>query len=265
MAKLPIISETHLDAICRDLVDDVSHKQVTNLLHDCHIEEHNGGPRWERMLLALSYRQQQDRCSNNVIAFIATVLHPSRFLDKSEEYSELRRKINFHLSFYAVAIGEDGKPRKVKKANTLSEAEERANELRTELGRRSIHAEVIKFCRPELLKQNYFHCVFEASKSLAQNIRDKTGLTGDGAEIVDKAFSVKNAILAINSLVTDTERSEQKGFANLLRGIFGVFRNVPAHAPKIHWAVNKQDAMDALTIISYAYRRLDEAILVPRV
>jgi hypothetical protein len=37
---------------------------------------------------------------------------------------------------------------------------------------------------------------------------------------------------------------------------------VLAHAPKISWAVNRTDAMDALTILSYIHRRLDDAIVV---
>jgi uncharacterized protein (TIGR02391 family) len=60
-----------------------------------------------------------------------------------------------------------------------------------------------------------------------------------------------------------SEQSEQKGFANLLKGVFGTFRNVLAHAPKISWAFNRIDAMDALTILSYTHRRLDEATVVP--
>jgi uncharacterized protein (TIGR02391 family) len=131
------------------------------------------------------------------------------------------------------------------------------------LQRRSVHADVLRFCQPEFLQQNYFHCVLEASKSLAQKIRDRTGLTGDGAKIVEEAFGAPR--LALNSLQTESEKMEQKGFSNLLKGIFGLFRNTTAHAPKIHWAVDRQEAMDALTIISYAHRRLDAAIAVPEV
>ncbi|HEY2975864.1 MAG TPA: TIGR02391 family protein [Pyrinomonadaceae bacterium] len=128
---------------------------------------------------------------------------------------------------------------------------------------RKVHPDVLRFCRPELLQENYFHAVFEATKSVAQKIRDKTGLTGDGAEIVDRAFGVGNPLLAINTLQTETEQSEQKGFANLLKGVFGTFRNVTGHAPKIFWPISEQDALDILSIISYLHRRLDAAVRVP--
>jgi uncharacterized protein (TIGR02391 family) len=254
MPPLPKLRESHLREICNALGDAATHREFSILFRECGVEEKGGSPKWERMLLALAARQQQDGCGNNVVNFISAVVHPARFRDLREQYAEIRANVNYCLAFYGIAIGEDGKARPAEKAQTLSEAEERASELRAELRNRFVQDDVMRFCRAELLDQNYFHCVLEASKSLAQKIRDKTGLQGDGAELVDAVFSVKNPILAINSLETEPERSEQKGVANLLKGIFGIFRNVPAHAPKIHWAVNKRDALDALTIISYAHR-----------
>lgn len=264
MPAIKRLTRTHLEAICRVLVDAVSHREVAALMQDCAIEEKGGGPRWERMLLALAARQDQDGCANNVFAFVQAVLSPVRFVGRSEQFAEVRSTVNAHLAFCGIEIGEDGKARPVQKARTLSEAEERANELRAELQRRRVHEDVLRFCQPEFLQQNYFHCVLEASKSLAQKIRDRTGLTGDGAEIVDATFSLKAPMLALNLLQTESEQKEQSGFSNLLKGIFGVFRNPTAHAPKIHWAVNRQDAVDALTIISYAHRRVDDAVTVPR-
>ena len=151
-----------------------------------------------------------------------------------------------------------GEPRgiRISTAATISEAQQRANELQAELLHRSVHSDVLKFCKAELLQDNYFHCVLEATKSVAQKIRDKTGIQNDGAGLVDQAFSIRAPVLALNTLQTESEQSEQKGFAK--------FRNVTAHAPKIHWAVNRNDAMDALTILSYIHRRLDKVAIVPR-
>ena len=126
-----------------------------------------------------------------------------------------------------------------------------------------MHPDVLQFCRAELLHENYFHAVFEAAKSVAQKVRDRTGLTGGGADIVDKAFGLSSPLLAINTLRTETEQSEQKGFANLLKGMFGTFRNVTAHAPKVTWPIPEQDALDLLSLVSYMHRRLDAAAQVP--
>ena len=98
---------------------------------------------------------------------------------------------------------------------------------------------------------------------MAQKVRDLTGIEKDGSQLVDQAFAVASPRLALNTLRTESERSEQIGFASLLKGVFGTFRNVTAHAPRIAWAVNRADALDALTILSYIHRRLDEAVVVP--
>jgi uncharacterized protein (TIGR02391 family) len=227
-------------------------------------QEKGGTPKWERMLLALSERQKRDRCGNNVFRFLLAILHPARFQNRNQEFEAFRLTANYQLSFYGLSIDEKGRARQVEAATTISEATQRANELRSELTHRNVHADVLRFCKAELLQENYFHCVLEATKSVAQKIRDMTGLEGDGGAIVDQAFSIKTPMLALNTLQSESEQSEQKGFANLLKGVFGTFRNVLAHAPKITWGVNRTDAMDALTILSYIHRRLDEAVVVPR-
>ncbi len=264
MATFPSLSETTLDALCHSLADAASHKELTVIFTQCGIEERGGTPKWERMLLALIERQKRDQCGNNVFRFLFTILHPARFQNRHEAFEDFRVNANYQLAFYGLSIDEKGNAKQVSEATTISEATQRANELRAELTHRSVHFDVLRFCKEELLQENYFHCVLEATKSVAQKLRDKTGIEGDGASIVDQVFSVKSPLLALNSLRSDSEQSEQKGFANLLKGVFGTFRNVLAHAPKINWAVNRTDAMDALTILSYLHRRIDDAFVVPQ-
>jgi uncharacterized protein (TIGR02391 family) len=65
--------------------------------------------------------------------------------------------------------------------------------------------------------------------------------------------------VAINDLLTDSQRSEQSGFSNLVKGTFGMFRNATAHEARILWAMSKEDAEDLLSLASLIYRRLDGA------
>jgi len=51
---------------------------------------------------------------------------------------------------------------------------------------------VLHFCRAELLQQNYFHAVLEASKSVADKLRALVGVTGDGSLLVDATCSVSS-------------------------------------------------------------------------
>ncbi len=55
------------------------------------------------------------------------------------------------LIFCGYFVGEDGKLSRQQAARTLDEAEERADKLRTELRRRGVHPEVLKFCRAQQL------------------------------------------------------------------------------------------------------------------
>lgn len=143
----------------------------------------------------------------------------------------------------------------------------RAGRLKAELLKRSVHPDVLRFCRAELLQDNYFHAVLEATKSVADKIRAKTGLTGDSAELADQALAIGKTgmpFLAFNSLRTDSEQSEQKGLLNSMKGMFGTFRNPTAHAPKVSWNMTEQDALDLLTMASFLHRRLDGAVRTPR-
>lgn len=120
-----------------------------------------------------------------------------------------------------------------------------------------MHEEVLNYCRAELLDENYFHAVFEATKGVAERIRLMSGLKSDGADLITKAFMGLHPILTLGPLNTESEKSEQRGFANLLIGLFGAVRNPLAHAPKTNWSMSEQDALDILTLVSLIHRKLD--------
>jgi uncharacterized protein (TIGR02391 family) len=257
-------SERQIEQIARVLEGAATHAQLSDLFRQSGIEVHGGTPKWERIKLALEFRQQRDACGNNVAHFIQMALDPVRFVGRHDEFEGLRHRLNEVLAFAGLHLGENGKLRPTATADTLGEAQERAGRLRAELIRRKVHADVLQFCRAELLQENYFHAVLEATKSVAEKIRQRTGVTGNGADLVDPVYKVSGPLLAINTLQTDTEQSEQKGFANLLKGTFGTFRNVTAHGPKLTWPMSEEDALDLLSLVSYLHRRLDAAALVRR-
>jgi uncharacterized protein (TIGR02391 family) len=96
-------------------------------------------------------------------------------------------------------------------------------------------------------------------KKYRLKIQGRTGLNLDGADLIDRAFGGDQPLLAINGVKTLSDRSEQKGFVNVLKGLFGLFRSPMAHEARTRWAVDKRDAEEALTLISLAHRRLDGA------
>lgn len=199
-----------------------------------------------------------------VVQLLQEAMDPVRYRGSRDQFEERRHELNVTLAFAGIRIRTDGKLEPVPAATTLSEAQQRASKLRAELARRGIAGDVLKFCRPELLEGNYFHAVFEATKSVAQKLRDRTGLALDGQALVEEALSIKNGrtpMLAWNRLANDTDRSEHRGVALLISGTFAYFRNLPAHVPKIGFRqVTEDDALELLTIVSFLHRRLDEAV-----
>lgn len=205
----------------------------------------------------------QDR--RHILAFIRFAMKPEQYARDSGRYEPMRANLNRALAFCGLAVEDSGALVPVERVQTLTEAQRRADELRTDLELRKVHPDVLLFCKEELLKDNYFHAVLEATKSVADKLRAKTGLADDGAPLVDRSLAGDIPLLAINQLSTESEKSEQRGFANLVKGIFGMFRNTTAHAPKIKWAVNKEDAEEVFTLLSLVHKRVDAAQILPRV
>lgn len=271
MAAISKFSDAQLQRICDVLGDTTSGltgSEIGRFLGALGIDDPSPTmTKRHRLYEALRSRQDRDGCGNLVIAFVQRAMDPVLYTNSMEYFETKRQNLNQILAFCGYAVGEDGQVRAQAAVRTLSEAEEKAGRLRAELRRRGVHADVLAFCRSELLQQNYFHAVFEATKSVADKIRSKSGLKGDGAALIDQALGIGSAampFLAFNSLQSETERSEHNGLIGIMKGMFSAFRNVTAHAPKVSWAVEEQDALDLLTIASFLHRRLDAAVRTPR-
>ena len=199
-----------------------------------------------------------------VLAFIRFAMKPEQYARTPERYEPMRVNLNRALAFVGLAVEESGKLVQVEQVLTLPDAQRRANELRSDLELRKVHPDVLKFCKEELVKLNYFHAVLEATKSVADKLRRKSGLTDDGATLVDRTLGGDRPIISINALSDETEKSEQRGFVNLVKGAFGMFRNTTAHAPKISWAIDKDDAEEVFTLLSMIHKRIDASqVVVP--
>ncbi len=261
--KFPIATIESIAKVLGDTEKGFSGTQITNLFAECDIEDTSGeSTKWKRIHASLCNRQTQDRCANNIVNLMQHAMSPQRYINDSESFDHRRHELNKAISFEGLSVGEDGKVIALNsKATTLSEAEERASGLRDKLKKREVHKDVLICCKAEWLVNDYFHAVHEATKSVFQKIRDRTDLTSDGAALVDEAFAFKKQVphLAINILATESEISEQLGFMNLLKGVFGTFRNPTSHELRIKWEMNEEDALDILSMVSLIHRRIDSA------
>jgi uncharacterized protein (TIGR02391 family) len=220
--------------------------------------------KWRRVHETLLGHQQASKSNEVVVRFIEFCLHPGQFVDSPATFSRIQGELNERLSFEGIHLNDQGKVVPGKRANTLSEAAQIADSLVAELRHRNVHPKVLAFSDRELLQKDLFHGVHEATKSIFERLRQATTETTDGAELIDALFGLGNGfpVIAINNCDTDSEKSEHKGFANLIRGAAGIWRNTTAHDPRAVSDVTRLEILDALATLSYIHRRLDTAVNV---
>lgn len=260
MSAVPPFANAQCEALARHLGECGSGTDITRAFQTCGLRDISGdSTKWKRLYSVFLNIQVTDRSANRILAFIQTYLAPARFVDRSADFEVYREGLNMRLAFAGLEYGPDGQFRAQQVARTLSEAEARVRTIQSKFRDRRMHHEVVKYCRAELMHDNYFHAVFEATKGLAHRIRKMSGVELDGAALVDKGFSVERPVLAFNALSTETEKSEHKGFAALLKGCFAAVRNPLAHEPKILWD-GEDDAADYLSLVSLLHRTLDDCV-----
>lgn len=264
---MALFSQDQLEAIAAALGNTdggLSGPEIKHLLASSRMMD--PGPLTKRIRIYNAFAESQNTRHDrtHVLAFIRQAMKPARYSQEPGRYEPLRTLLNQALAFAGLAVDQAGGLHDVDAVHTLPEAAMRARELRADLEGRRVHPDVLRFCRAELLADNYFHAVQEAVKSVADKMRSRTGLSEDGAALVDRALSGDRPLLAINPLSTPSEKSEQSGFANLIRGTFGMFRNPTAHEARVHWNMSKEDAEDLLTVASLIHRRLDQAVMLSR-
>lgn len=202
---------------------------------------------------------------DRIVRFIEIVMDPTNYtkMEKRGQYQFILEELNKILLLLGCEINPSGKLTEKVKATTLEEVDRRVNSLKKKLYDRNIHSEVTKYCIKDYLRKDYFDAVFEATKGLAERVREISGLNSDGNELFQSAFATKDPYIVLNMLATESEKNEYNGLKELLMSLFHLVRNPMAHTPKINWKQNENEALDILTIISFAHKYLDKCYKNP--
>ena len=245
-----------------DTSEGLTGQEIEHLLATARIADHSPTEsKWKRLYNAFALNINELGHRRHVLAFIRFSMKPERYIENPGKFEAMRARLNTALAFAGLAVQANGELVSVQQASTLSEAAARARALRDGLELRRAHADVLRYCQAELVADNYFHAVLEATKSIAAKLRARTHIDLDGAALVDVTLSGEHPPLRINSFKTESERSEQRGFATLVKGVFSMFRNPTAHEARALWAMDQDDAEDLLSMVSLIHRRLDGATL----
>jgi uncharacterized protein (TIGR02391 family) len=96
--------------------------------------------------------------------------------------------------------------------------------------------------------QIYTSAILDAIHYMSSILRERANVDGDGVSLVGQALGGDNPRLRINKFQTETEKTEQKGFEQLLRGIYQGIRN-----PRSHEQHEDSEAVADATILFIDY------------
>lgn len=249
--------------VLADTKDGLTGRQIGDLLLRLRMDDPlPTASKADRLTEAFVARQNVDQEPRRIVTFIVQAMEPVRYRDCPELFTLRQDKLNERLAFVGLHLNDEGQVHMGARAKTLDEATRVATSLRDELRRRDAHPEVLRYCSVEVLKKAHFHACLEATKSVFDRLRTITGTPGDGAALVDNVLALGKSgtpLLAINALNSQTEKDEQTGLANLVKGLSGLFRNPTAHDPRLTREVSEAELLEAITIVSMVHRRLDGA------
>jgi uncharacterized protein (TIGR02391 family) len=91
-------------------------------------------------------------------------------------------------------------------------------------------------------------------------IRARTGLAKDGAALASEALSLDRPRLILSELDTDSGRNDQKGFMQIIQGMYLGIRNPKAHS--LTHDIDEHKAAQYLIFTSLIIRRIADATVV---
>ncbi|MFV9440403.1 hypothetical protein ACNUIP_09050 [Pseudomonas aeruginosa] len=155
--RIDPFSSQHLEAACRVLADTergLSGTQIERLLQEIEVADTSPGiTKWKRLFNALAGAQNWHQIGNHLIMFINRAMNPVNYARDPATFTWRRDELNVVLAFSGFYVREDGKVGHADKATTLDAARARAGRLKAALESRVVHAEVLNYCRAELLDE----------------------------------------------------------------------------------------------------------------
>jgi uncharacterized protein (TIGR02391 family) len=104
---------------------------------------------------------------------------------------------------------------------------------------------------------HYARAVEEAYKCINNTVKAKSGLSADGQDLMNQAFSIKNPVLKLNALETESQRDEQLGYMLSLGGCMTGIRNPRAHEHQLWDSPNV--ALEMLAWANHLMRIINKA------
>lgn len=257
-----------VENISRIIAEELTGSSITTMFQHLRFVDYDvtkgfTNTKWRRINESTLEKCLESKSAKPLFKVIEYVSKPSNYVHSPQSWNSLRHSINSVLIFKGYELKDDGKIHSTKTVTTFTEAQNRLKSLNEEINSLNLHFEVTKYCTEELLKENYFHAVFEASKGLFDRVRLLSGLTHDGQTLIDKSFDFKKQPLIMiegNSLSTQDEKNQYFGLINAIKTCLYLYRNHQAHIPKIYDELSLNDAIRGLMLVSLCHELLDHCV-----
>lgn len=129
---------------------------------------------------------------------------------------------------------------------------------------RHLHQKIRDRVKTYYEHKQYGHAASQGVQIFCEVIRNLTGLTEDGTDLVNSVFGSKPfsnpPLLQLNDLSDDSKKGIQEGQGHFSRGVIAGFRNPISHAPmdsSVPAVFSELDCLDILSLVSYLVTRLD--------
>ena len=107
------------------------------------------------------------------------------------------------------------------------------------------------------INEHYHEAVLYSMVAVFDLLRQRTNLDLDGADLARTVFTPKKPILVVSTLHSESGKSEQIGFMNLLMGAYSYIRNPKAHS--LLEKPSRKIAAQNLVFASFLASRIDES------
>jgi uncharacterized protein (TIGR02391 family) len=257
----PLRSEA-IETLAQIVGDNYTGSEITRLFRRAGFPQivHDGGTKWR--FVAAAFEQMQASAGGKphaVLKVIETMCNPQGYIGNRERFESLLNSVNHVLDFYGLRIADNGTLKITGERTSTVRPTKTPDEVAFEA--RQFHPQVIKHGRSHFCRSAYFHAVFECCKALDTAVQRNSGIDKSGQPLMSAALSLTGP-LKLNSQITASEKDEQQGTMYLCMGLMNAVRNPQAHEPELHWPMRREDALDVLALISFLFRKLENAVVV---
>lgn len=129
----------------------------------------------------------------------------------------------------------------------------------------NLHRTVREASYEYVRNRDYPTAILQVVNELYTHMRTISGLTTDGRQLIDVAIGSNTPIIQLNTLASDTERKEQRGYVEFGYGVTDALRNVLSHhladRPILEARFgDRHTAFKFLSLLSLLFEKIDNRV-----